>query len=200
MIMKSLQFNLKNPKLKIILLITAIAAGGSFLWYQQVYTPLNTEITALKQSRDRQNDTLRTIMALKPQLNTLKEELDRAQNTLDSLKAMFPDQKEIPKLIREITGVARASGITTTKFNPLADVEREYYVENRYNITVSGTYHNLANFFAFLANFQLIINLTSVSILANADAMPQQEGEAIIESEPETIVSSFEMTTFSSKK
>jgi type IV pilus assembly protein PilO len=198
--MKLMQINLKNPKLKIILLITAIAGGGSFLWYQQVYTPLNTEITTLKQQQSRVNDTLRTIMALKPQLNTLKVELDRAQHTLDSLKAMFPDQKEIPKLIREITGVARASGITTTKFNPLADVEREYYVENRYNITVSGTYHNLANFFAYLANFQLIINLTSVSILANADFVTPQEGEAAIETEPETIVSSFEMTTFSSKK
>jgi type IV pilus assembly protein PilO len=198
--MKLMQINLKNPKLKIILLITAIAAGGCFLWYQQVYTPLNTEITALKEQQKCQNDTLRTIMALKPQLNILSEELNRAQHTLDSLKAMFPDQKEIPKLIREITGVARASGITTTKFNPLADVEREYYVENRYNITVSGTYHNLANFFAYLANFQLIINLTSVSILANADFVTPQEGEATIETEPETIVSSFEMTTFSSKK
>ncbi len=198
--MKSMHLNLKNPKLKIILLISAIAVGGSFLWYQQVYTPLNAEIATLKQEKSRVNDTLRTIMALKPQLNMLKEELERAQHTLDSLKAMFPDQKEIPKLIREITGVARASGITTTKFNPLADVEREYYVENRYNITVSGSYHNLANFFAFLANFQLIINLTSVSILANADVIPQQEGEAIVETEPETIVSSFEMTTFSSKK
>jgi type IV pilus assembly protein PilO len=198
--MKAMKFNLKNSKLKFPLLILLIAAGGWFLWYQQVYTPLNSEITTLKLKRDRQNDTLRTIMALKPQLNTLKVELDRSQNTLDSLKSMFPDQKEVPKLIREITGVARASSITTTKFNPLADVEREYYIENKYNITVSGSYHNLANFFAFLANFQLIINLTSVSILSNSETVQPEGEDAVLETEPETIVSSFEMTTFSSKK
>jgi type IV pilus assembly protein PilO len=194
-----MKFNLKNSKLKYPLLISAIVAGGCFLWYQQVYTPIHSEILSLRKSRDNQKDTLRTIMALKPQLNTLKADLSRSEHTLDSLKSMFPDQKEIPKLIREITGVARASGITATKFNPLSDVEREYYVENRYNITVSGTYHSLANFFAFLANFQLIINLSTVSILANPENQPQ-EGVAVIETEPETIVSSFEMTTFSSKK
>jgi type IV pilus assembly protein PilO len=165
-----------------------------------VYDPLNSEIITLKAQRDQQSDTLRTIMALKPQLNSLKLELDQAQHALDSLKAMFPDQKEIPKLIREITGVARASGITTTKFNPLEDVEKEYYVENKYNITVSGNYHSLANFFAFLANFQLIVNLTSVSILANSEVDESLRGDGTIETEPETIVSSFEMTTFSSKK
>ncbi|MBN1604667.1 MAG: type 4a pilus biogenesis protein PilO [Chitinispirillaceae bacterium] len=197
--MTAFKFNLKNSKLKYPLLITAIVAGACFLWYQQVFAPIHSQIISLKKDRDNQKDTLRTIMALKPQLNTLKEDLNRSENTLDSLKSMFPDNKEIPKLIREITGVARASGITATKFNPLADVEREYYIENRYNITVSGTYHNLANFFAFLANFQLIINLSTVSILANPENQPQ-EGVAAIETEPETIVSSFEMTTFSSKK
>jgi type IV pilus assembly protein PilO len=198
--MNALKFNFKNSKLKFPLLITLIAAGGCFLWYQQVYDPLNSEIITLKAQRDQQSDTLRTIMALKPQLNSLKLELDQAQHALDSLKAMFPDQKEIPKLIREITGVARASGITTTKFNPLEDVEKEYYVENKYNITVSGNYHSLANFFAFLANFQLIVNLTSVSILANSEVDESLRGDGTIETEPETIVSSFEMTTFSSKK
>lgn len=195
-------FSLKNSKLKIPLITIAIIAGGVFLYYQQIYTPLKSEVSKLKKTRDNKNDTLRTIMALKPQLNTLKAELSLAQNTLDSLKSMFPDQKEIPKLIREITGVARASGITATSFNPLKDVEKEYYIENKYNISVSGNYHNLAEFFAFLANFKLIINLTSVTINSNPQSMKNinTDTDQNLETEPETIVSSFEMTTFSSKK
>lgn len=193
-------FSLKNSKLKIPLIAAVIIAGGAFLWHQQIYTPLETKVKKLKLTRDKKNDTLRTIMALKPQLNTLKAELILAQNTLDSLKSMFPDQKEIPKLIREITGVARASGITATSFNPLKDVEKEYYIENRYNISVAGQYHSLAEFFAFLANFKLIINLTSVTINSNPELNNLKKIASGIETDLKTIVSSFQMTTFSSKK
>ena len=167
------------------------------MWYQQFYIPTEAVISDLDNKRKTKQETLRTILALKPQLNVLKQELGNAQGKLDSLKSIFPDQKEIPKLIREITSVARASGITTTKFNPLTDIEQEYFVENRYNITVNGGYHDLAEFFAFLANFPLIINLSSVNISANPDFSSAQEEQ---EADRATIVSSFEMTTFSSKK
>ncbi|HON10001.1 MAG TPA: type 4a pilus biogenesis protein PilO [Chitinispirillaceae bacterium] len=196
-----LSFDLKNPRLRVPALIVLIGIGGGFLWFQNIYTPNKQEMAKLQLSCSAKQDTLRTVLALKPQLSSLKKELELAQAKLDSLKSIFPDQKEIPKLIREITGVARASGITTTRFNPLPDVEREYYVENRYNISVTGGYHELAEFFAFLANFPLIINLTSVSISASPEGSGLQgrdngEEDTFVPS----IVSSFELTTFSSKK
>jgi len=103
-------------------------------------------------------------------------------------------------LLRELTSVARASGITTTKFNPMPDIEKEYYVENHYNMAVSGGYHELADFFAFLANFTLIINLTSMNIAANPELSSDMQHDSTVETGSETIVSQFEMTTFSSKK
>jgi type IV pilus assembly protein PilO len=113
---------------------------------------------------------------------------------------MFPDQKEIPKLIREITGVARASGIYTTRFNPLPDIQREYYVENRYDLSVTGGYHQLAQFFSFLANMPLIINLSNVVISQNP-SLEQSKQEAEEHGTPITsIMATFQMTTFSSKK
>ena len=195
-----IKIDLKNPRLRIPALLVLIGIGGALLWYQQFYIPTEAVISDLDKKRKAKQETLRTILALKPQLNVLKQELGNAQDKLDSLKSIFPDQKEIPKLIREITSVARASGITTTKFNPLTDIEKEYFIENRYNITVNGGYHDLAEFFAFLANFPLIINLSSVNISANPDFSSSQDIQNFQEADRATIVSSFEMTTFSSKK
>ncbi|HLV32252.1 MAG TPA: type 4a pilus biogenesis protein PilO [Chitinispirillaceae bacterium] len=192
------KINLKNPRYRIPILIVLIGIAGAFLWYQQFYIPTREIIVRTRQQHKNKEDTLRTILALKPQLEGLKLEFLQVQTRLDSLKNIFPDQKEIPKLINEITGVARATGIVTTKFNPLTDIEREYYVENRYNISVTGTYHGLAEFFAFLANFKVIVNLTSMNIAASNDqaAFSEYNGEEPVS----TIVSMFEMTTFSSKK
>lgn len=194
-----MKIDLKNPRIRIPALLILIGIGAIYLWVQQLYLPNKEIIAKLEKSCNAKQDTLRTVLALKPQLNTIKLEISLAQSRLDSLKSIFPDQKEIPKLIREITSVARASGITTTKFNPLPDIEREYYVENRYNISVTGGYHELAEFFAFLANFPLIINLTSVNIATNPDAA-HSSADLEYETSVPSVVSSFEMTTFSSKK
>lgn len=194
------KINWKDPKFRIPALLIAIGIIGTVVWYQQVYTPTMQEMTEIQEKYNKKQDTLRNIQALKPQLNLLRLDLHREQARLDSLKSIFPDQKEIPKLLREITGVARASGITTTKFNPMPDIEKEYYIENHYNIAVSGGYHSLAEFFAFLANFPLIINLSAVNIASNPDfVLPTQsaEDQGI---GPQTVVAQFEMTTFSSKK
>ncbi len=194
-----LSLNLKNPKIRNPLIVLAITAVIALFWHQYFYTPSMDTLISLQKKQKQKQDTLRTILALKPQLDVLRIELTKSQAKLDSLKSIFPDHKEIPKLLREINAVARASGITTTRFNPLPDVEREYYVENRYNVTIEGGYHELAEFFAFLANFALIINLTSVNIAASQLNLSQTQTE-LMETTGITVVSSFEMTTFSSKR
>jgi type IV pilus assembly protein PilO len=196
----AIKIDFKNPRVRNILIIVAIGLGGAFLWYQSVYLEKQKTVVTLKADLARKQNELNNIYALKPQLKKLEKDIAAAQVRLDSLKSMFPDQKEIPKLIREITSVARASEIYTTRFNPLPDIQREYYVENRYDMSVSGGYHQLAEFYGFLANLPLIINLTTVTIHTNP-GLAQSKKEAEEHGGPvSSIVASFQMTTFSSKK
>lgn len=195
--MKKFSINLKDPRVRVPAAIILLIGAGVYYWYSEIFTPIQTERMQLKTQLKEKQDTLRVIQALKPQLTLLKKELTLSQHKLDSLKSIFPDQKEIPKLLREITAVARASGISTTKFNPLPDVEKEYYIENRYAITVEGGYHALANFYAFLANFTLIINLSNMNITSNP-ALASEDAEP--GHNTTTSVAMFEMTTFSSKR
>jgi type IV pilus assembly protein PilO len=192
--------DLKNPQVRNVAIISAVGILLGFLWYQFVYTGINEEKSRLESELKKKQNELNNILILKPQLKTLEKDIAAASLRLDSLKSMFPDQKEIPKLIREITGVARASSIYTTGFNPLPDIQREYYVENRYDLSVTGGYHQLAQFFSFLANMPLIINLSNVSIQANP-SLDQSKKDAEEHGTPITsIITKFQMTTFSSKK
>jgi type IV pilus assembly protein PilO len=177
-----------------------VGAASVALWYQFVFVGIQRDTNHLKAELTKKQNELNSIQVLKPQLKKLEKDIAAASVRLDSLKSMFPDQKEIPKLIREITGVARASGIYATRFIPMPDVQREYYVENRYDISVTGGYHQLAQFFSALANMQLIINLSNMSINMNP-SLAQSKQEAEDHGTPITsIVASFQMTTFSSKK
>ena len=196
----ALKFDIKNPKVRNPLLIVLFGILGVVWWQQMIYSEKNRVYVGLKTELEGKQKELNSILALKPQLARLEQEIAFAQHKLDSLKSIFPDQKEVPKLISEITGVARASGIFTTRFNPLPDIEKEYYVENRYDLSVEGGYHDLARFYSFLANMPLIINLSNVSIktspkIEESKKLSEEHGNAVT-----TTITSFRMTTFSSKK
>ena len=196
----ALTLDFKNPKLRHPLIISAVGIAGIALWYNMMYVDKNQIYVKAKSDLSAKQNELNCILALKPQLRRIQKEIDSAQYRLDSLKSIFPDRKEIPKLLREITGGARASGIVTTKFNPRPDVEREYFVENHYDMTVVGGFHDLARFYCFLANMPLIINLSKVTIKMNprieeSKKLSEEHGSAV-----STVISSFTMTTFSSKK
>ena len=196
----ALKVDLKDPKFRAPLSIIVVGLVGIALWYFNVYAAKNEECTALKTQLAKKQNELNNILALKPQLYRLEQEAAMSQHTLDSLKSIFPDQKEIPKMIREITAVAHASGIYTTKFNPRPDVEREYYIENRYDIAVLGGYHNLGQFYSFLASMPLIINLSNVSIKTNPKIEESKKNSEEHGSAVNSVTASFTMTTFSSKK
>lgn len=194
------KLDLKKPLVRSILISSVLGILLVVGWYQFVYVVIQRDVNNLKSELTKKQNEINNILALKPQLKKLEQDIETARVRLDSLKSMFPDQKEIPKLIREITGVARASNIVTTRFTPLPDIQREYYVENRYDLAVSGGYHQLAQFFSFLANMPLIINLTGVSIRGNpslesSKLEAEAHGTSIV-----SIFASFQMTTFSSKR
>lgn len=193
------KFDLKDPKVKNPLIVALIAGFLGFLWYDYSFRSLNENVVMLTEQKDQKESELRTINALKPQLDRLRKETVVANEKLDSLKNIFPDQKEVPRLIREITAVNRKSNVATTRFLPMPDVVKEYYVENRYNVAVAGDFHNLGEFFSYLANFQLIINLGNVAVSANP-AYRKADPDAPVRNDVPSILASFELTTFSSRR
>ncbi|MBD3345745.1 MAG: type 4a pilus biogenesis protein PilO [Chitinivibrionales bacterium] len=194
------KIDFRNPKIRNAGIVILIGLAGVLLLYQM---PLKTRQKALKELNEKQKkkqNELNVILAMKPQRNKLVKDLSHDSLRLDSLKSIFPDQKEIPKLIRDVTRVAHASGIHTRKFNPLPDLEKEYYIENRYSLSVIGGYHQLAHFISFLANLPLLVNLSDVSLMANPEMQRTIEEHENHGTPIQTVSVSFTMTTFSSKR
>jgi type IV pilus assembly protein PilO len=200
------KLSMKDPGVRNVLMAVGLIALAGFLWFDQVYTPLHQEVKRLEEEKDRVEAELLKINALKPQIQRLRQEAAALEGELDSLKNMFPDGKELPRLIRELTSVNRRSNVIVTRFMPKPDVVKEYYIENKYDVAMSGDYHNIGALFSYMANFQLIINLSNMSISANPNfgndvrrGGSGMGGAVSVERQPSVNVT-FEMTTFSSKK
>ena len=195
---KKFNLDLKNRNVQYALIGVCVLGALIYGWVDQVYKPMAESIAQLTEKKEKLEAELAKINTLKPQLEKLRQESIILNARLDSLRNMFPDEKEIPKLIRQITTVNRKSNITTTRFTPKPDVVQEYYVENKYDVALIGDYHNIGAFFSHLANFQLIINLSGVTITANS-GYNRGDPDANIERVPSALAT-FEMTTFSSRR
>jgi len=192
------ELDIKDPNVRNALIGIAVILGVGYLWFDSIYMPKMEEIRELTEKKEKVEAELLKINALKPQLEKLRQEAVIMTAKLDSLKNIFPDRKEVPRLIREITAVNRRSGVITTRFTPMPDVEKEYYVENKYNVSMLGDYHNLGALFGYLANFQLIVNLDNVTISANPGYGNKIAGP--YEDRQPSVLTAFELTTFSSRK
>lgn len=194
------KIDIHNPKVQMILVMILVGVGGSLLWYQYIIVDKRNHVAQLRDRYNQKQNELNKIFALKPKQVRLQDQVNHMNVSLDSLRRQFPDQKEIPRLITDITHVAKKANVMTLRFNPLPDSVREYHVENNYSLSVIGGYHELAVFFSHLANFELIINLSNVVIKMNpaiTEAIKnfEEHGETI-----HTVIATFNLTTFSSKK
>jgi type IV pilus assembly protein PilO len=201
------KIDLHNIKTRnaLVILVLGLLIGG-YLYYQFI-GPGRAQVDELKTRYNAKQAELNQIKIMKTRLNKLAQEIVADSLQLDSLRQKFPDEKEIPRLIQELTKVGGVAGVYTVKFQPLPDVVKEYYIENRYAVTVEGGYHDLAEFFSYLANMPLIINLSNVAMRTNGEVKTPSMGlgqPATITSravvEERTVSATFEMTTFSSKK
>jgi type IV pilus assembly protein PilO len=194
------KLDFRNPRLRAGIVIVLVGALGSYLWYDYGIQELKARKAQLESDLAKRQRDLKAIQLVRPQLANLRQEVEMKRVELDSLREMFPDQKEIPKLIQDITRVAAASTIYTREFVPQPDKQLEHYVENSYDLSIAGGYHNVGHFFSYLAGLPLIINLSDVKIQTNKHIRNSIEEHEQYGTPLRSVVASFKMTTFSSKR
>ncbi len=77
---------------------------------------------------------------------------------------MLPKQGNIPDILRDINKLAGAAGVKINLFKPKAPIPKEKYTEIPLDIEVTGTYHEIARFLAYLNNMERIVNVSSIDL------------------------------------
>jgi type IV pilus assembly protein PilO len=91
-----------------------------------------------------------------------KKEYEQLKKDLDAALTELPNQKEIPTLLTSITNAGKAAGLDFLLFRPQAEEPKDFYSVVPVNITVSGSFYNVANFFIAVSNLPRIVNIKNV--------------------------------------
>jgi type IV pilus assembly protein PilO len=145
----------------LILVLVVIIEAAALVWF--LYLPKHKELTGLKAELAKLQSEIEDKTRIANNLPRLQKEFDQLNVELAQALTELPNSKEIPSLLTSITTVGNNAGLDFLVFKPKGEVPKDFYAEVPVDITVSGSYFSVANFFAAVANLPRIVNISSVA-------------------------------------
>jgi type IV pilus assembly protein PilO len=155
---------LKLPnKQKIALLFLVMLVEGAAFYYG-IQEPKYKQLKDLQVKLNELQNKIQESKKIADNLPRLKKEYEQLQIELASALTELPNQKEIPSLLTNITNVGKSAGLDFLVFRPKPEEARDFYSEVPVDISVSGYFDSVANFFVAVSNLPRIVNINNVSV------------------------------------
>jgi len=145
------------------------------IFYFSYYQQKAQQIETLNQQQELLTKQIQEVKLKAADLAKFKKELEEAQNKFAETAVLLPKEKEIPKLLKDISALGRTAGLDFLTFKPLADIPKDFYAEIPVTINVRGPYHNMGYFFDQVSKLARIVSVTNVKM-----SSPKKEGSEML--------------------
>ena len=196
----ALRIDLKDKLTQWFVLCLLLSAGAIYAHWTYIYQPKQAEIDQLQADEDKLSRDLTVVKTQVQRLAQIRQELKDAEAEFARLQEMFPDQEKIPSRLQDLLAVTRRSGTITTKFVPEPSVQKEYYSENNYKISITGNYHSIGEMFAEFANFKYPTSIQKMQISVSPNLKSELDFADKHGTVPNTVAAEFDFTTYTSRK
>ncbi|RMD85623.1 MAG: pilus assembly protein PilO [Candidatus Dadabacteria bacterium] len=147
------------------LIIWAVSALlVSLLLWAQMYSPKLQKYSDIEEKILSLKTQLLKERKLAMNLDRYKEEVKKLDIKLQFALQELPDKSEIPELLSSISGLAKDSGLEVGLFKVNAEELDEFYARVPVEISVTGTYHQIASFFDQVGNLPRIVNIGNIQL------------------------------------
>ncbi|HPV73836.1 MAG: type 4a pilus biogenesis protein PilO [Gemmatimonadetes bacterium] len=149
----------KSQREQAMLLVSIVALALVGLYWTYVYSPKGTEIVTMTERVDTlESRNQRARAELKTgNVEALKAEAARHARDLEVMRQLVPTGNEVPALLEQVSTAARRVGLDLATVQPEPVIEGDQFDTYRYKITVTGGYHNVAEFLTNVGSLTRII-------------------------------------------
>jgi type IV pilus assembly protein PilO len=160
---------------KLILLVLLLIVVN-FGFYKYVYTGRAGEMKALSADVVRLQQSINTKKALVSDMEKIKRERAELQEKYTKILDRLPEEKEIPRLLRQVATVAGRSGLEVVIFKQKNPLDQELYREIPVEVSINGAYQSLWGFLNQLSQIPRIVNVGEL----HAKAVENPDGRSAI--------------------
>lgn len=139
-----------------------VVLAGSFVYF--LYLPKLEQIKNLTQELNRLEKKLASSKREAAQIDVWRSKMAVEEARFQHALKALPEEREIPSLLTNISRSGQSSGLDFLLWQQQKDVPKEFYAEIPVAIQVDGNYHNVATFFAKVAQLSRIVNIKNIHI------------------------------------
>lgn len=143
------------------LVLTALIVG---LGYYLVLTDIEGQIAGRRAEFEALSKKIDEGRAAERSLARFREEVNSLQLDLDKLLRVLPTRMNTEDLLRRLRTLTEQGDFKLLRFSPGNRSQKQFYYEWPIQITLDGTYHNLALFFDRISRFSRIINIENLRV------------------------------------
>ncbi|HBC45771.1 MAG TPA: hypothetical protein DEO84_08790 [candidate division Zixibacteria bacterium] len=156
--------NYKDPKIQIIAFVVMLFMAASYLWYSKVFSVYAEKITAKKVQYEKELADLHSVKQKAATLDDLQREFDNLTMKYKRVELLLPETKEDESFLSQIHAAAQVTNSTVLDMTPMGPQTGDFYITNSYSLQVESSYHGLGKFFAKVANFPFIVNISDLDL------------------------------------
>ena len=166
------------------------------LFYFVFFQPNGTKITGLEVQRDKLQKEIQNLRQKERNKPQLIAQVAKIEEEFEIAAQMLPREKEIPRLLKDISALGRNAGLDFLTFVPRPDVPKDFYSEIPVDINVRGPYHAMGFFFDQVSKLDRIVTVSNVS-LSNPKRV---QGEMLLNSKCQLVTYRFTNKKLEPKK
>ena len=144
--------------------VITFAAVLSFGIYMFV---VKTDMPVLERAEREEQDLRATFEARQRKaanFDAYREQLAEIERSFGTMLRQLPGRTEVPNLLVDISQTGLAAGLEEKLFQPLGEIQRDFYAELPIRIRLTGSYHELGSFVSGIAALPRIVTLHDISI------------------------------------
>jgi len=157
------QIKLNKQQQQLIVATTLMLGAFGYIYIAFFWGPISQKISDTQKQMDEVEGKISKAQQQAGRKDKLEKELLRLSDAAVEAERRLPKEKSVPDILVTVSDLAQKNHVELVSFTPGATVNKQYFIELNYPISVKGTYHNIGKFLAAVALQERIFNVLNVT-------------------------------------
>lgn len=138
-----------------------------FAYWYFLHGDYVAELETMRSRVERLEGTNASARIRSTQSRELEERLKQFERHIGRLEELVPRSEEVSQILNQIQERATGAGVELARFTPGETSQGTHYNRRTFEMTVLGTYHNIARFLTQVGSLPRIITPNELSVFPN---------------------------------
>lgn len=164
----------ERTKREKILLVLVTIFLPLFLFYRFYYQPTEEKIKRYKEEIKTLELEIGKLEGYVKKEKELEAQLQKRKEFLEEIKEILPTDKEVPKLLKNISLKAKEAQLEIINFTPIGEEPKDYYTVIPFEMQVKGYFPNIIKFLNSVETMSRLVALEGIEFA------PQEKEEKLL--------------------